>query len=68
MATFLARALALPAAGNDHFRDDNGSPHEDAINRIAAAGLTQGCSPNRFCPHGAVTRAQMAAFLRRAFD
>lgn len=30
MATFLTRALALPAASSDRFSDDNGSPYEDA--------------------------------------
>jgi hypothetical protein len=66
MATFLARALDLPAASDDYFNDDNGTAHEDGINRIAEAGITAGCSATRFCPGGVVTRAQMAAFLHRA--
>ena len=68
MASFLARALALPATSHDYFRDDDGTAHEDAINRIAAAGITPGCDLNRFCPKREVTRAQMAAFLHRAYD
>ena len=67
MATYLARALDLPAASTDYFSDDEGSKHEANINRVAAAGLTVGCAANRYCPDGAVTRAQMATFLYRAF-
>jgi hypothetical protein len=66
MATFLARALGLPPAAADHFNDDDGTAHEDSINRIYEAGITTGCSATRFCPGGLVTRAQMAAFLHRA--
>ncbi len=68
MATFLSRALDLPSTSRDHFRDDEGLSHEAAINRLAEAGITAGCGPNRFCPSGLVTRAQMASFLSRAFD
>ncbi len=67
MATFLVRALDLAAVGTDYFVDDNSSTHEARINAIAAAGLTAGCSATRYCPDGAVTRAQMATFLTRAF-
>lgn len=67
MASFLARALRLPPAPRDWFRDDNGSMHEPAINRLAHAGITGGCSSGRFCPDASVTRKQMAGFLRRAF-
>ena len=66
MASFLARALVLPPAVADHFRDDDGTAHEDAINRIAEAGITAGCTATRFCPNGTVNRQQMAAFLYRA--
>jgi uncharacterized protein YkwD len=68
MATFLARALGLPSTGGDYFWDDEGSIHEDAINRLAAAGITNGCGGGRYCARGEVTREQMAAFLHRAFD
>ena len=67
MAGFLSNALRLPAATRDYFTDDESSPHEDAINRIAAAGITGGCATGRFCPTGTVTRGQMAAFLTRSF-
>ena len=66
MASFLSRALALPAADHDYFGDDNGTPHEDSINRIAAAGITIGCGGASFCPGGSVSRQEMAAFLYRA--
>ncbi len=72
MATFLARALALPPyTGADRFRDDDGPIFEGAIEKFAQAGITIGCNPpanDRFCPDRLVTRGQMAAFLVRAFD
>ena len=68
MATFLVRALDLPAASRDYFVDDEGNRHEDRINRLARSGITAGCSATEFCPTGAVTRAQMASFLVRALD
>ena len=66
MASFLARALHLPNAASDFFGDDNSSPHESDINRVAQAGITGGCAANRYCPKSTVTRDQMAAFLHRA--
>jgi hypothetical protein len=68
MASFLARAMKLPAATKDYFRDDNGKTHEADINKIAEAGLTQGCAPGLYCRSDAVSRAQMVAFLGRALD
>jgi glucose/arabinose dehydrogenase len=67
MASFLARALRLPATTQDFFDDDEASQHEGDINRLAAAGITGGCDTDRFCPRANVTRAQMASFLVRAF-
>ncbi|MFW2380410.1 MAG: cadherin domain-containing protein, partial [Acidimicrobiales bacterium] len=69
MAAFLVRALGLPATSDDYFSDDDGTIFEDAINRLAASGITRGCNPptnDTFCPNGNVTRGQMAAFLARA--
>lgn len=57
-------------AGEGAFWDDDGSVFESAIERLAAAGVTNGCNPpsnDRFCPDSYVTRGQMAAFLVRAF-
>ncbi len=67
MASFLARALALPNTATDYFTDDNGTTHENNINRLAAAGITKGYTPTTYCPNANVTRGQMAAFLHRAF-
>ena len=72
MAAFLVRAFGYTAGGsNNYFVDDNGHVFENAINRLRAAGVTQGCNPptnNRFCPDNYVTRGQMAAFLKRAIE
>ena len=70
MATFLHRALNLGEASVEPFSDLSGSVHTSAINAIAAAGITKGCNPpnnNEFCPDRAVTRAEMASMLVRAF-
>jgi subtilase family protein/S-layer family protein len=67
MASFLVRALNLPASGTDAFSDDEGSQHEAAINALAAAGITTGCGSGRYCPNAPVTRGEMAAFLHRGF-
>jgi len=67
MAVFLVRALDLPAASKDYFSDDDGWAHEAAINALAEAGITKGCTATRYCPSGTVTRAQMASYLVRAF-
>ncbi|HSK22728.1 MAG TPA: S8 family serine peptidase [Egicoccus sp.] len=74
MASFLARILAIaddPAAdaeAPDAFGDDDGSTHEAAINRLAAAGIAAGGSDGRFRPGDPVTRAQMASFLVRTIE
>ncbi len=65
MAAFLVRALSLPEATSSPFSDASGV-FADAIDRLAAAGITKGCNPpvnNLFCPSDTVTRGQMAAFL-----
>ena len=39
------------------------------VGRLAALGITRGCGDgSRFCPNQSTTRAEMAAFLSRAFD
>jgi uncharacterized protein YkwD len=68
MAAFLVRGLGLTQGGGTDFVDDDGSMFESAIEKLAAAGVTQGCNPptnNRFCPGDRVTREMMAAFLVR---
>jgi len=68
MATFLSRAVPQPPTDADFFDDDGTSPHQDGINRLAHAGIANGCSTTRFCPNASVTRGQMAAFIARALD
>ena len=38
------------------------------IEQLAAQGITLGCGAGNYCPGDAVTRAQMAVFLGRAFE
>jgi hypothetical protein len=66
MAAFLARMFDLPATDDDPFTDDEARTHEDAINRVAAAGITTGCAATLFCPSEPVRRDQMASFIARA--
>ena len=68
MAAFVNRTLDLPLTDVDRFGDDDGSVFEEAINRLAAAGITLGCRAGEFCPDRLVTRGQMAAFVNRALD
>jgi hypothetical protein len=73
MASFLARLVersggTLPTPTRDWFRDDDRSPHQDAVNRLAEAGVVGGKEPGRYAPLERVSRAQMAAFLVRAHD
>jgi len=68
MATFLDRALDLPAGATTFDDVAAGSTHAASIAAVADAGITQGCTAdgNRYCPSDPVTRAQMASFLHRA--
>jgi hypothetical protein len=70
MASFLARALNLPAAPSAGFTDTKGHLHEKDIDRIAASGITKGCiaDGSKFCPDQVVTRGEMAVFLARALN
>ena len=68
MASFLVRALDLPASATDAFTDDDSSLHQADINALGAAGITQGCAEGKFCPTSAVSRQEMASFLVRALD
>jgi hypothetical protein len=68
MATFLANSLGLEHKSGSTFSDvKSTNVHAGAINAIADAGITLGCSPGRYCPDQRVTRAEMASFLVRAF-
>ena len=70
MAAFLVRALGYAESGSYEFSDDDATPFELDVERLAEAGVTYGCDPanNLFCPDDPVSRGQMAAFLRRALD
>ena len=69
MAAFLVRALDLTMTGDeDPFRDDDGHDLEVQIAVLHGNGITTGCSILKYCPEEGVTRAEMAAFLVRAFN
>ena len=73
MAVWLIRALddsEPPATGESRFADvDAGQWWAPYVERLAELEITGGCKvdPLRYCPDRAVTRAQMASFLVRAF-
>ena len=68
MASFIQRALNLPAGEDPGFTDIAGNEHEQAIGALAAAGITIGCEDGTmFCPNVPLTRDQMASFLARAY-
>jgi RHS repeat-associated protein len=79
MAVFIIRALHEPGYNpppptTQRFNDvpisgPQANPFAAFIEEMAARGITLGCSANPplYCPTGAVTREQMAAFLIRAF-
>jgi hypothetical protein len=67
MARFIDRAVDLPETSTDFFTDDEGSPDEPAINRVAAAKINAGCGGGRFCPDRLITRGDTATFLARAY-
>jgi len=68
MAAFFRRALGTTESAGQpvEFDDVAASEFSDDIEWLAAAGITAGCTPTRFCPDDPVTRSQMAAFLTRA--
>jgi extracellular elastinolytic metalloproteinase len=67
MASFIARLIEQSGGeleeGDDAFTDDDGSVHEENINKLAAAGIVDGKGAGIYDPLGTVTRAQMAKFL-----
>ena len=57
-----------PAASQRFGDVDAAHPHVAFIERLAALGVTKGCGDGSvFCPDRTTTRAEMAAFLSRAF-
>ena len=68
MASFMARALELAPVGSGPFLDLAGAAgHQQSINALWQAGITNGCATDAYCPTELVTRAQMATFLARGF-
>ena len=59
-----------PATTSTRFNDVNAAGfHARFIERMAELGITRGCGDgSSFCPDRTVTRAEMAAFLSRAFN
>jgi peptidoglycan LD-endopeptidase LytH len=71
LASFLQRALGLPAGPRDRFTDvAPSSTHAAAIGAVDAVGITRGCDAEgrRYCPADRVNRAQMASFVSRTMD
>ena len=74
MAVWLVRVLdgAEPgAADNPSFSDvDYDAWWAPFVERLFETGITVGCrrDPLQYCPDSSVTRAEMATFLKRAFD
>src|SRR3546814_17397435 len=66
MAALIDRALHLPDTATDPFTDDETSPFEASINRLAAQGISLGRSATTYAPGDPVPRGQMASFLARA--
>lgn len=56
---------AIPTTRAGGFTDIGASSFGAEIGWLVANEVTAGCSASRFCPRSAVTREQMASFLRR---
>jgi hypothetical protein len=74
MAAFILRGLGEfnpPTPGSQRFNDvPPSNVFYNFIDRMAVLNITLGCTPDHlmYCPNDSVTRAQMAAFLVRAFN
>jgi hypothetical protein len=72
MASVVARVLSVAGVplpdGPDAFDDDDGSPHEQNINSLAALGVASGVQARLFGPNMVLNRSQMASFLVRAYE
>ena len=67
MSKFIVLGYGLaPISGAGSFTDDDGHFSEPYNNRMAADGITSGCTATTYCPNRPVFREQMAAFLFRA--
>jgi hypothetical protein len=74
MAAFIIRALHSPGyipptpTWRRYLDVPASNPFYAHIEELAARGITLGCGGGNYCPTASVTRAQMAAFLVRAFN
>lgn len=69
VASFLTRAFRLvDGIGANFFTDDDGSVHEDNIDRLAFAEVTNGCGARVYCPTDDLSRAQFASLVIRALE
>jgi hypothetical protein len=55
-----------PTGRHPGFLDLGGSIHAVSIQALVDAGVTKGCSPQRFCGKQSITRAQFASLVVRA--
>lgn len=61
----------LRVSYSGRFYDDEGSVHENDIDRFYEEDITRGCNPpynDKYCPKESVSRGAMAAFIRRMLD
>ena len=65
MAALINRAFNFDDAEPAGFVDIEGIHSQDAINRLAQAGVTLGCRADAFCPQRLLKRGEMAALLNR---
>ena len=63
-ALMLDRAFEFKTTARDYFTDDNGI-YNDAVNKLAAAGIVRGCAANKYCPASPITRGQVATMLAK---
>jgi hypothetical protein len=72
MASFLVRVVdgknTMTCLGNVFDDVTAANPHCANIERLAALGITAGCTTGMYCPGNNVTREQMAAFIVRAVE
>jgi len=69
MASMISQILPTEPPGQSGFSDVvPGSQHQEAIDRLAAAGIVKGCRTGRFCPNRSVTREQIASVLARGLQ
>lgn len=72
LASFVVRMVEQAGveleSERDHFDDDNASVHEEAINKLASAGVISGRTATRFAPGAPVTRGALATILVKGYE